>query len=120
VLVFVPERVENAFYFKDLPGGVSYIIGLWGCGLATMSLGYVAAARNPVRHIAWIQVGIARGAAEFAFGLVCIARGLVTFRQAALGILVAGLMALGYVLLYPRKPRLVPGPATAGPETKTA
>ena len=34
--IFVPRQIETAFQFKDLPQGVSYIIGLWGCMLATM------------------------------------------------------------------------------------
>ena len=60
LLVFQPLRVEWAFHFRDLPEAVSYIIGLWGCALGTMSLGYVVAATNPIRHVVWVQVGIAR------------------------------------------------------------
>lgn len=108
LLIFMPAQVERAFHFQDLPAGVSYIIALWGCGLASMGVGYVVAAGNPVRHIVWVQVGILRGAAECLLGIIFLARGTVTFQQAGLGIIVAGLMALGYVALYPRKPRLAP------------
>ena len=118
-LVLMPERVERGFNFSNLPAGVSYITGLWGCALLTMSMGYVAAAKNPVRQVVWLQVGIARGGAEFLFGCVCVARGLVSFRQAVPGIVLAGLMSLGYLLLYPRKPRLL-GAASAGAQTKAS
>ena len=37
LLILAPRRVEFAFRFKDLPEGVSYIIGLWGCVLVTMA-----------------------------------------------------------------------------------
>lgn len=107
LLIFLPKQVEFAFHFKDLPDGVSYIIGLWGCALATMSLGYVVAAMNPIRHVVWVQVGIARGVVEIVLGLVCLARGTVTFQQAGFGIIIAGLISLGYILLYPRPLRLV-------------
>ena len=118
LLIFVPERLAEGFDFRNLPEGVNYIFGLWGCGLATMGLGYVVAARRPIRNLAWIQVGIVRGAFECAFGVVCVGRGLVAFRQASLGIVVGGLLALGYVLLYPRRPRLVPGVQTAAPKRR--
>ena len=107
LLILAPKQVEFAFKFKDLPAGVTYIIGLWGCVLATMAAGYAVAATNPIRHVIWVQVGIARGALECALGLVYLARGIVTFQQAGFGIIVAALISLAYVVLYPRAPRLV-------------
>ena len=65
-------------------------------------VGTMAAAQDPLRHVVWIQVGIARGAAECLLGLVCLLRGTVTFPQAGFGIIVAGLVAIAYVVLYPR------------------
>jgi cytochrome c biogenesis protein CcdA len=53
LLIFLPAQVELAFHFQDLPAGVAYIIGLWGCVMATMGLGYVVAATNPIRHVVW-------------------------------------------------------------------
>lgn len=102
LLIFAPAQVERAFHFSDLPPAVGYMIGLWGCVFATLGLGYVVAATNPVRHVAWVQVGIARGALECALGVIYLARGIVTFQQAGFGIIVAGLIALAYIALYPR------------------
>jgi hypothetical protein len=106
LLIFAPQQVETAFRFKDLPPGVNYIIGLWGCVFATMAIGYFVAASNPIRHAIWIQIGIARGAIECLLGLVYVARGVVTFSQAGLGIIVAAFIAVAYLALYPRPPRL--------------
>jgi hypothetical protein len=117
VLIAAPIQVLGAFQFKNLPVGVSYLVGLWGCVVLTLSLGYVVAASNPIRHLVWVQVGIARGLLEFALGLVFVARGVVTFSQAGLGIVLAGAVALAYALLYPRHPRLaVSATATGKPE----
>src|SRR5438067_1486084 len=69
-LILAPKQVELAFHFKDLPNGVSYIIGLWGCILATMALGYGVASTDPIRHLVWVQVGIARGG-KFVTGIAC-------------------------------------------------
>src|SRR5271165_3304915 len=89
LLILFPTRIEAAFQFRDLPPGVGYILGLWGCGLATMGLGYAVAAVDPVRHVIWVTVGIARGALECVLGIVFLARGVVTFQQAGFGILAA-------------------------------
>jgi hypothetical protein len=103
LLILAPRPVEAAFGFKNLPAGVDYIIGMWGCVFATLAIGYWIAAADPLRHVAWVQVGIARGVVEAAFGLVCIARGIVTFQQAGFGILAAAAIAGAYLVLYPRK-----------------
>jgi len=49
---------------------------------------------------------------ECALGVVYLARGIVTIQQAGLGILVAALISIAYIVLYPRKPRLVEMPAS--------
>lgn len=105
-LIFAPGRVETAFHFQNLPDAVAYIIGMWGCVFATLGIGYAVAATDPLRHRAWVQIGIARGGVECVLGLVYLALGTVTFQQAGLGIVLAGLLAVAYAILYPRKPRL--------------
>lgn len=109
LLILLPRQVEAAFQFRDLPQGVNYIIGLWGCVLLTLALGYFVAARDPTRHVAWVQVGIARGALECVVGLTYLARGIVTFSQAGFGIVIAALITLAYVVLYPRPSSEVTG-----------
>jgi hypothetical protein len=102
LLLVLPQHVEFAFGFRDLPIGVTYIIALFGCALLTMALGYWKASADPARHLVWAQVGIARGALEFGVGIVYLARGIVTFRQAGFGIIAAGLFAAAYLVFYPR------------------
>lgn len=121
LLILAPQVIEQAFGFSGLPTAVSYLIGLWGCLFATTAIGYVMAAADPLRHLIWIQIGIGRGALECILGIVYLAQGVVSMRQAGVGIVVAAAMCLTYVILYPRKPRLVEGglgagrPATAPP-----
>lgn len=107
VLILAPGQVERAFHFHDLPPAVGYMIGMWGCVFATMGFGYLVAATNPIRHRVWIQVGIARGVLECALGLIYLARGTVTFQQAGFGVIVAAMISIAYLVLYPRKPRLI-------------
>lgn len=102
LLLVLPRHVELAFGFADLPFGVTYIVALLGCVLLTMALGYWKASADPVRHLVWVQVGIARGALECGMGIVYLLRGIITFRQAGVGIILAGLFALAYLICYPR------------------
>ena len=108
LLILAPKQVELAFHFADLPPGVSYILGLWGCVLATVAIGYAVAALDPIRHLVWVQVGIARGALECLLGAIYLARGIVSWQQAGFGILVAALITVAYLVFYPRRPRAVP------------
>ena len=107
LLMLAPKQVELAFRFKDLPEGVGYIIGLWGCVLVTMAIGYAVAATDPIRHVVWVQVGIARGTLECVLGVLYLAWGVVTWQQAGFGIVVAALITLAYIVFYPRKPHSV-------------
>ena len=102
LLSVLPQYVLLAFGFVELPVGVTYIVAIWGCALLTMALGYWKASADPVRHLVWAQVGIARGALEFGVGMIYLLRGIVTFRQAGLGVILAGLFAAAYLIFYPR------------------
>jgi len=103
LLIVVPRQVGLAFQFNSLPPIVNYIISMWGCALASMGIGYAVASRDPLRHVAWIQVGIARGALECLVGAFYISRGVVTFQQGWFGVAVAALIMLAYTVLYPQK-----------------
>jgi hypothetical protein len=116
LLIFSPVQVEQAFHFQDLPPAVAYLLGMWGCLMATMGFGYLVAATHPLRYRVWINIGIIRGALECALGIFYLVRGTITFQQAGLGTLVAGLLAVAYVALYPRPPRpVVPSQTSAPP-----
>src|SRR5579859_1616980 len=104
LLILAPKQIEAAFHFPDLPAAVSYLIGLWGCVFITLGFGYIVAATHPIRHLVWVQVGIARGALECLLGLIYLARGVVTWQQAAFGIITAALITAAYALLYPHRP----------------
>jgi hypothetical protein len=102
LLMFAPTRIETAFHFTALPEAVSYLIGLWGCVFVTLGFGYIIAATHPIKHVAWVQVGIARGVLECTLGLCYVTRGIVTWQQAAFGVITAALMTIAYTVLYPR------------------
>ncbi|MEO6788556.1 MAG: hypothetical protein ABI318_20740 [Chthoniobacteraceae bacterium] len=103
LFITVPRRIEAAFHFYNLPAGVDYMVGLWGCVFATLGLGYMLAAVEPRRNVLWVQMGIARGLLEVVFGAMCVLRQMVTWEQGSFGIFTAVFIAAAYVVLYPRK-----------------
>ncbi len=103
LFITVPRRIEAAFHFQNLPVGVDYMIGLWGCVFATLGLGYVMAAVAPRRNVLWVQMAIARGVLEAVFGGMCVLRQMITWEQGAFGIFTAVFIAVAYAALYPRK-----------------
>ena len=103
LFIAVPRRIEAVFHFQNLPPGVDYMIGLWGCVFATLGLGYALAAVDPRRNVLWVQMAIARGVLELVFGIACAVRGVVTWEQVSFGIFAAVFIAAAYLVLYPRK-----------------
>lgn len=116
LMVVQPTEVQRVFHFQELPPTVAYMVGMWGCVMGSLGFGYLVAATDPLRHRIWVQVGILRGGAEFFLGIYYLARSTVTFQQAGFGTLLAGLMALAYILLYPRLPGPT-APVTGTPAT---
>jgi hypothetical protein len=101
------DHVATFFHFTNLPQSVSYLIGLWGCVMLSLAAAYAIISRDPIRHRLWIDIGIIRALLEAAFGIISIARGTVTFSQAGFGAILAGALALAYIILYPRPPRVL-------------
>jgi hypothetical protein len=103
VLIAAPRTVERLLHFNGVPESVDYIVGSWGCALATMAIGYGVAARDPIRHVVWVQVGIARSVLECLVGAFYLSKGIVTFQQVGRGLIVAAVVGVAYLLLYPRE-----------------
>jgi hypothetical protein len=99
----LPGKVGVAFGFRDLSEAAGYLIGLWGCALISLGIGCAYAVGNPARNVTWVRAGIVRGALECAFGFVVVGHHMVTWRQAGFGTVIAGAIAVGYLVLYPRE-----------------
>ena len=103
-LLLAPGSVESAFGFRNMPREVAYVLAMWGCVSLTMGFGYSVAAVYPYLRPVWVQVAVGRGAVECLAGVVLMARGVVEFRQAGFGTILSALIAIAYLLVYPRSP----------------
>jgi hypothetical protein len=108
--IIVPMRVLLLFGFENAPPNIAFIVGAFGTVYATMGVGYLIAAQQPLRNVAWVQVAIARGVAECLFSVYCVLQGIVTFRQAGFSIIFPALVAVGCLVLYPRPEPPAPEP----------
>jgi len=104
----MPANVGLVFGFRDLAPAVCYLIGLWGCALISLGVGYLCAAGDPVRNVTWVRAGIVRGALECGFGFVVLQQHMVTWHQAAFGTIIAGAIAVAYLILYPKEDAKAP------------
>jgi len=99
----MPARIGLAFGFYGLAPMECYVIGLWGCALISLGVGCACAAGDPLRNVNWVRAGIVRGALECAFGFIVVGQHMIAWRQAALGTVIAGAIAVAYIALYPRE-----------------
>lgn len=114
-MVFRADLVEAALGFRDLPRAVNYTVAMHGCVMLSLAYGYCLAALNPNRSVLWVQMAVVRAVLEVLAGAAFVAYGVVTFRQACPAIGAAAVVAVGYLVLYPRSPmRAVPVTATPG------
>lgn len=107
LLIVMPQRVATFFHFADLPQSVSYLLGLWGCVMLSLGGAYAIVSRDPIQHRLWIDIAIIRALIETGFGFVAMSRGIVNFSQAGFGTILTAALALAYIALYPRPPRIV-------------
>jgi hypothetical protein len=75
--------------------------------MLSLAAAYAIVSRDPIRHRFWIDIGIVRALLEAIFGATALARGSVNFSQAGVGTMLAAALAIAYLLLYPRPPRVV-------------
>lgn len=94
LLIFAPAQVSALYGFGELPLAVHHLVGLWGCALVTLGVGYFIAATNPRRHVVMIQIGIGRGVLELLLGIWHVASGVVTLSQAATGMIAGAAVAV--------------------------
>jgi len=100
-LILTPRAMFTLFKL-DLPPAAGYIAGLWGALLLTLAAAYVMAARQPLRNLVLVQIGIVRALLETAVSLFYVGSQAITLEQAAAGIFLAVWFAIAYILLFPQ------------------
>jgi hypothetical protein len=99
--ILLPHQLGEMGGFEKAPEWVLYILALLGvCYIATGAF-VIRAARDPIKHIMWVQFAIAVALLIAVVAVYSIARGLVTFSQEGGPLLINAIFAVAFLVLYP-------------------
>jgi hypothetical protein len=107
LFILVPRHVEVAFHFDNLPAGVDYLIGPLGAARWRRSDSATDRRDGSHRDTSFgCRSALRAACSRWRFGGFCIARGIINSQQGSFGMIVAGFIAIAYLVLYPRKERV--------------
>ncbi len=99
--ILFPRQLGEMGGFEKGPAWVLYILALLGiCYIATGAF-VIRAARDPLKHIMWVQFAIAVSILIVVVAAYSIGRGLVTFSQEAATLIINAVFAVAFLALYP-------------------
>ncbi len=101
-LVFAPEQLGAMMGFAKGPEWSPYLHALLGvCYIAGGAFVIVAAVRDPLKHIMWVQFAIVGAILALAVEVYSMMRGFVTFEQVGTGIIIDAVFFVALMALYP-------------------
>jgi len=100
--IFFPSQLGEMGGFEKGPAWVHYILALLGiCYIAAGAFVIVAAVRDPLKHIMWVQFAIAVAILIVVVAAYSIMRGFVTFEQEGMLLVFNAVFAVALLALYP-------------------
>ena len=99
--IFAPQQLAGIMGFAELGNPALYIAALCGLTFIAASVWIIAAARDPVQHIAWVKFAILWAVLGVIVQLYLLIQGVVDFGQAGLGIIQDAIFAAAFLALYP-------------------
>ncbi len=99
--VFAPEQLCSMFGFEKAPTYVPYFLAFIGISYIVAGVFVIIAARNPLKHIMWVQLAIAWSLLDALSALYFIIRGNVNFSQAGMVPIIDVVFVVAFLALYP-------------------
>ena len=101
-MIFAPEQLGAMQGYEKGPAYVPYFLAMLGISYIVPSVFIIiAAVRDPLRHIMWVQLAISVAILMVAVDVYSIMRGFVTFNQAGMGIIIDAVFFVALMALYP-------------------
>jgi len=101
--IFFPTQLCEMGGETGAPAWVAYVFGLLGICYITAGAFVIVAARNPLKHIMWVQFAITVAILIVVMGAYSIMRGIVTFSQEGMPLIFNAVFAALFLGLYPYK-----------------
>ncbi len=103
VYTFFPDQLLDMGSYEKGSGLVIYLLALLGICYIAAGAFVIVAARDPLRHIMWVQFAITVAILIVVVTAVSIMRGLVTFSQEGMPLIFNAIFAALFLGLYPYK-----------------
>jgi hypothetical protein len=101
VYIFFPDQLLDMGGYEKGSGLVVYLLALLGICYIPAGAFVIIASRDPLKHIMWLQFAIAVAILTVVVVASSIGRGLVTFNQEGIPLIINAVFAVLFLALYP-------------------
>jgi glucan phosphoethanolaminetransferase (alkaline phosphatase superfamily) len=99
--IFFPTQLRDTMGYETGPAYIQYFLALLGVAFIALGAFIIRAAQDPLKHIMWVQFAIAWAVLFVVVEASSIARGLVTFEQAGMALIMDAVFAVLFLVFYP-------------------
>jgi len=99
--IIAPYQVASMSGLGEIAAQVPYFMALLGGCFIAVSVWFIVAGLEPLRHISLVKLAILWSSLGVVTGLYSIAQGAVDFSQAGMGIILDAVFAIAFLALYP-------------------
>jgi hypothetical protein len=99
--LFAPNQMGEGFGLSQVPTYVQYFLALLGNMYIVTSICVILAARDPLKHILWVQFAITGSLMDMIASLVFIIRGSLTFSQGGDNLIINIILVPALLIFYP-------------------
>jgi hypothetical protein len=100
-LLFFPAQLSDSMGFGKLTDTSLYLGVNLGVLLIVTSVFIIVAARDPLKHIRWVQAATVMAILDAAIKAYSTMRGFVTFSHVEMGLIIDVIFAVALLALYP-------------------
>ena len=99
--IIAPYQVASMSGLGKIAAQVPYFMALLGGCFIAVSVWFIVAGLEPLRHISLVKLAILWSSLGVVTGLYSIVQGAVDFSQAGMGIILDAVFAIAFLALYP-------------------
>jgi len=99
-LVF-PDQMSEVFRFKETTDDIIVLSAVTGTFSIATGFWLIVAGRDPLRNIYWVKLVITKAILAVVVAVYLIVRGYSDFNQIGSMIIIDGIFAVAFLILYP-------------------
>ena len=99
--IIAPYQVASMSGLGEIAAQVPYFMALLGGCFIAVSVWFIVAGLDPLRHISLVKLAILWSSLGVVTGLYSIIQGAVDFSQAGFGVILDAVFAIALLALYP-------------------